>query len=101
MVRHIENATGRANAPTASSTEPPTCVAAALRVQNDGSPGRKPKNFDTTLAESPSTLSILSIPWWIMRAHVPMRSAVTHKSVTGLKTLDSKDVESEEESPVA
>mmetsp|Transcript_24878 Transcript_24878/g.58380 ORF Transcript_24878/g.58380 Transcript_24878/m.58380 type:complete len:203 (+) Transcript_24878:257-865(+) len=87
MVAHMLRATGRARIPSARRPDPAICVPAALSVQKDAGPGKKPKNLATTFFENPSTFWTLSNPWWIMSAHVPIRRAVRNTSVAGSKNF--------------
>ena len=104
IVADMLAATGREKTPIARSAAPKIWVAAAERVQRAGGPGRKLKNFATTLAEKPSkfcaaTVAVrlirrfgavhapvrvtwtLSKPWWIMSAQVPRRIVVIPASI--------------------
>ena len=104
IVADMLAATGREKTPIARSAAPKIWVAAAERVQKAGGPGRKLKNFATTLAEKPSkfcaaTVAVrlirrfgavhapvrvtwtLSKPWWIMSAQVPRRIVVIPASI--------------------
>ena len=46
MIIILENATGRDKIPFTKRADPINWVVAALKVQRDGSPGRKPKERD-------------------------------------------------------
>ena len=81
MVAVIAAAAGRLNKPIARNPAPTTCVAAADNVQKGAGPGRKPKNFCTTFALKPSTFTTLSMPWWIMSAHLRANYPVNSLSI--------------------